>query len=588
VAQPVHAFGDPYAGEQWPLTRLRADQVREEQPAAGTPVVAVVDTGVDGTHPDLDDVLVQGTDITTHTSPTVPTDEHGHGTHVAGIIAAEVDNGVGVEGLLSRVRVMPVRVLGADGTGSSDVVAEGVMWAVDHGADVVNLSLGGGGADPVLQAAVEYAEAHGVTVVAAMGNEYETGNVTSYPAAYPSVLAVGATDEVDARAPFSQTGPHIDVVAPGVNVLSTYLDSGYAWMSGTSMATPYASAAVAAVHARYPDLTPARLRQQLERTSEDLGTPGFDTSFGYGLVDPAAALSTPPAATPPLPAPSAPQGVAVARGDRSATVSWSAAAGNGSAVTGYQVTVAGGGLPDRTADVPGTQLRATVTGLVNGLRYRVSVRAGSAAGYSPESATRAVVPATVPGRPVLGSVTAGDRAATVSWAAPASAGGTPLTGYTVTLSRPGSSPRQYAATAAARGLRVSGLTNGTTYTVAVRARNAVGSSVASTTARVVPRTVPGRPRAVAVSSGSSRDRSVGVTVRWRPPSTTGGAHITRYVVRVRAVAGGRDVVKKVSGSRTSVTYVSLRRGVAYRATVQARNAAGSGSVSARTVAARAR
>ncbi|MDP9405740.1 MAG: S8 family serine peptidase, partial [Actinomycetota bacterium] len=263
--------------------------------AAGQ-VVAVVDTGVDGTHPDLAGTLVPGFDAAT-VGGSATVDLHGHGTHVAGIAAAVVDNGVGVAGLGRRAAIMPVRVLDADGLGTSDDVAEGIVWAVDHGADVVNLSLGGTERSTVIASAVRYAGANDVVVVAAAGNEGDAGNPVTYPAAEPGVVAVAAVDRGDVHPTFSGSGDWVDIAAPGVDIVST-VPGGYASSSGTSMAAPFVAATAALVRARHSQLDAEQVAAHLLATADDIGATGTDPLFGAGVVDPVAALSEPEPACP--------------------------------------------------------------------------------------------------------------------------------------------------------------------------------------------------------------------------------------------------------------------------------------------------
>nr|WP_269205003.1 S8 family serine peptidase [Motilibacter aurantiacus] len=283
-------------------------------PHGTAPVVAVIDTGADAAHPDLVGALVAGADIVN--GGTVTKDPDGHGTHVAGIIGARVDNGTGVAGLVPDARVMPVNVFGPDGLAWSSDIATGIVWAVDHGAKVLNLSLGSDSSAPVEEAAVRWALEQGAVVVAAMGNDGESGSPTSYPAAYPGVLAVGATAPDDSRASFSSTGAHIGVAAPGDDVLSTYPGNRYAYLSGTSMATPYAAAAAALVLGAWPALRPGQVVAHLRSTAEDLGAPGHDPEYGYGLIDPVRALSTQPAGVTAAPLPT---GTAAAAPEPAAT-----------------------------------------------------------------------------------------------------------------------------------------------------------------------------------------------------------------------------------------------------------------------------
>ncbi|RKS74075.1 subtilisin family serine protease [Motilibacter peucedani] len=304
------AYDDPYRSMQWALDRLRHDQVSALPVAGPAPVVAVIDTGIQGSHPDLAGVQVAGYDAIRGTAiaPGTATDPNGHGTHVAGIIGAVGGNGVGVTGFLRSARIMPVRVLGSAGTGLGSTIAQGMIWAVDHGAKVLNLSLGGSGVDAQEQAAVDYAEAHGALVVAAAGNQGDAANPVEYPAGFVKTLAVGATAQAgDAIAPYSTHGPQVDISAPGDQVTSTYPTSVYANDSGTSMATPYVAAAAALDWAAHPSFTPADLRDHLVRTAEDLGAPGRDDFFGAGLVDPLAALtdSAPASTGSPTPDPAA-------------------------------------------------------------------------------------------------------------------------------------------------------------------------------------------------------------------------------------------------------------------------------------------
>ena len=273
---------------QWALNRLSAENLWAQQPGDGV-TVAVVDTGVDAAHPDLAGVVLPGTDLVAPGGDG-SADGNGHGTHVAGIVAAVADNGQGVAGLAQGVRILPVRVLDDSGAGWSSDIAKGIIWATDHGAAVINLSLGDHTSDQVTATAVQYAEDHDVVVVAAAGNDRQNGDPVTYPAAYPGVIGVAATDSQDAVAAFSETGSFVDLAAPGVHIASTYPPATYVYLSGTSMATPFVSAAAALLKAADPQLTPAQATSALESSAGDLGPAGRDDDFGYGLVDPAAAL----------------------------------------------------------------------------------------------------------------------------------------------------------------------------------------------------------------------------------------------------------------------------------------------------------
>jgi type VII secretion-associated serine protease mycosin len=288
----VQAFAeDPYRAGQWALDRLDYETAWATADGTGV-VVAVIDTGVRATHEDLAGQVLPGNDFVDPGGDGTLAD-HYHGSHVAGIIAAVADNGVGVSGAAPGVKILPVRVLNSSGSGTTAAVASGIIWAVDNGADVVNLSLGSSADSSVIRSAVDYAEANDVVVVAAAGNAAMSGNPTTYPAAIDDVVAVGATASDDSRSYFSNYGSWVDLAGPGSNIQSLHGsgDSSYASASGTSMATPYVAAAAALVRAASPGLTAAQVREVLAATAIDLGPAGHDVEFGDGLVDPLAAVA---------------------------------------------------------------------------------------------------------------------------------------------------------------------------------------------------------------------------------------------------------------------------------------------------------
>jgi subtilisin family serine protease len=250
--------------------------------------VAVVDTGVQSDHPDLQGRLVKGMNIVDPSSP--PEDDVGHGTHVAGIIAAQVNNNEGVAGLTWFTKIMPVKVLDSTGAGSTYSVAKGIIWATDHGANIINMSLGNYAEAAFLHDALKYAYEHGVILVAASGND--NTDRPGYPAAYPEVFAVSATDADESRADYSNYGDYIDVVAPGTSIPSTYPGSRYAALSGTSMASPHVAALASLVCAVNPDLTNEEVMELLRQTAKDLGPSGKDNDFGYGQIDVRSALQS--------------------------------------------------------------------------------------------------------------------------------------------------------------------------------------------------------------------------------------------------------------------------------------------------------
>ena len=305
VDRPVHALGvpagnDEHRGSQWNLDRIHAPAAWERSTGAGV-VIAVIDTGVEGTHPDLRGHVLTGYDAIAGVEGG-DVDDNGHGTHVAGIAAALTGNGRGIAGVAPDARILPVKVLDADGGGYTSDTAEGIVWAVDNGAQVINLSLGADTPTAAEEAAVGYARENGVTVVAAAGNERTEGSPTSYPAAYDGVIAVAATDSSDRVAYYSNRGDYVDVAAPGSSIVSTYPSElvedadpmagpvDYGRLSGTSMAAPHVAAVAALLKSYRPGLTPDGIEEALEGSAVDLGPAGFDDDHGYGRVDAAAAI----------------------------------------------------------------------------------------------------------------------------------------------------------------------------------------------------------------------------------------------------------------------------------------------------------
>lgn len=283
----VQASGKPAPSQPaqslpWGVDRIDADSTNST--GAGV-TVCVVDTGIDKDHPDLQANIVGGRNFVAKGAIVDPSkwdDDNGHGTHVAGTIAA-VDNTIGVVGVAPSASLLAAKVLNRQGSGyMSDVIA-GIDYCVQNGAKVVSMSLGTNTDVQAVHDAVDAAYAGGVLLVAAAGNDY--GGAVSYPAAYDSVVAVSATDSADNLASFSNTGPEVELAAPGVSILSTYKGDGYATLSGTSMATPHVSGVAALAMEANPLMTNTEIRALLQSTADDLGAVGKDDFFGYGLVD---------------------------------------------------------------------------------------------------------------------------------------------------------------------------------------------------------------------------------------------------------------------------------------------------------------
>jgi subtilisin family serine protease len=322
VERRLHAAmvpNDPHWGSQWGPAKVNAPLAWDATTGSDDLVVAVLDSGVDVDHPDLvgqlwvnageiagngldDDGNGKIDDINGwrfyHRSDNTPAedndidDQYRHGTHVSGIVAAAGNNGVGVAGMAWGCRLMTVRVLDAVGRGWYSDVAAGIVYAVDNGARIINLSLGGSEGDDMLGDAVAYADAHGVLVVAAAGNiEYGAYEVL-YPAAYDAAVAVAATTSTDTRAYFSRYGPQVDIAAPGSTIYSTHVGGGYRYDSGTSMATPHVSGLAALIWSYQPTLPITDVKQLMVDTAVDINVPGWDQYTGWGRIDAAGIFST--------------------------------------------------------------------------------------------------------------------------------------------------------------------------------------------------------------------------------------------------------------------------------------------------------
>lgn len=308
---------DPGFGEQWGLYNVG-------QTAGGVPgsdidwlpvwqmertlaevVVAVLDSGVSYSHPDLQGRTVPGRCFICGTGDPTNTDDRydlSHGTQCAGIIAAATNNGTGIAGIAPNARIMPLKVAGGLVT-SPTATGNGLVWAADNGAAIASMSwsFGTGSNVSFLRTAVEYAHQRGVLMVASTGNT--PGAPVGFPAQWDEVIAVGATTASDGLWPATTTGPQLDVCAPGENIYTTFDQSGtpdgYNFASGTSMAAPMVAGVAALVRGVNPMLNAAQVRAIIEGTVEDLGPPGWDSSFGFGRVNAAAAVAAAMVTLPP-------------------------------------------------------------------------------------------------------------------------------------------------------------------------------------------------------------------------------------------------------------------------------------------------
>ncbi|MEU0059696.1 type VII secretion-associated serine protease mycosin [Streptomyces sp. NPDC006334] len=301
-AAPAQADG--IRAQQWGLQALHTDQIWRTTKGAGI-TVAVLDTGVDGEHPDLAGNVLTGKDLVGFGARRGDAVWARHGTAMASIIAGHGHGPAGEDGVMGiapEAKILPVRVILEDRDAArtkarntrGNALAEGIRWAADQGADVINLSLGDDSAsahpEPSEDEAVQYALKKGSVVVASAGNGGDKGDHISYPAAYPGVIAATAVDRYGTRASFSTRRWYATVSAPGVDVVIADPDHRYYQGWGTSAAAAFVSGAVALLKAAHPGLTPAQIKKLLEDTARNAPTGGRDDSRGFGFIDPAAAI----------------------------------------------------------------------------------------------------------------------------------------------------------------------------------------------------------------------------------------------------------------------------------------------------------
>jgi minor extracellular protease Epr len=280
----------------WAYAKVGVDKLWEKGATGEGITIAILDTGVDIHNPNLYNSIVQGYNAITKTSGyDVIDDDNGHGSAIAGIIAAEKKK-LGLTGVAYGAKIMPVKVLNEKGQGADKDIADGIRWAADHGANIINLSFGASQQEKVLDEALEYAAQKGCLIIAAAGNrytkytseaEYDQPNIL-YPAAHPAVMAITATDINDELCPFSSAGPRAELAVPGKELFSYDLwqkNDKSKILSGTSYSTAFASAAAALLWSSYPTLKAAEIREVLTMTAADLGPTGRDSKYGFGRMD---------------------------------------------------------------------------------------------------------------------------------------------------------------------------------------------------------------------------------------------------------------------------------------------------------------
>ena len=485
---PASSVNDPLFRYQWHFPAVQADSAWSAASGSGV-VVAVVDTGISHEGEDLScrPFVDPYNAITDTASLAAANDDHGHGTHVAGTIAQCTNNGVGVAGVAFGADLMPVKVLNQSGTGLMSDIAEGIDWARTHGADVINLSLGCDGcSSSILDEAIEQAAADGIVIVAASGNS--SSHTVSYPASHPDVIAVGATGYSDAKAPYSNTGNALDLVAPGGDLnqdangdgfgdgvlQETFVVEGvdkvfgYYFSDGTSMAAPHVAAAAAMLLSISPGIDPATVEEILETTALDLGAAGFDTTYGHGLLQIQEAIDY--LLEPDAEAPAWPSGAKLnitSLGGTAVGLGWPKATDD-RAVVGYEIYKDGGLLRIES----GSTTTTTVTGLVSAETYQFGVRAVDAAGnrgplLEASATTLDTVAPTWPAGASVRVTRYGERSLVLAW--DAAADNVAVTQYRLRLENtwgfllPGTLAE------------VTGLQPGTPYVFEVLARDAAGN-----------------------------------------------------------------------------------------------------------------
>jgi thermitase len=301
LAQVFEIPNDSLYGSQWGLTKIQAPGAWEVTHGGGSVDIAIIDTGINNSHPDLSAKIIASVNCTISSScpPATTTDPYAHGTHVAGIAGAITNNAVGVAGTSWEGRLMSVKSLDDSGSGYYSWIANGIYWATDNGAEVINLSLGGSSSSNTLRNAVDYAWSKGVVIVAAAGNNGTSSR--SYPAYYTNTIAVSATDANDNKASFSNYGSWVDLAAPGVSILSTY-NGNYQYISGTSMATPFVSGLAALLKGQNPSWSNSMIRNRIELTADAIA--GTGSYWSHGRINACNAVGCGVAVTPtntPLP-----------------------------------------------------------------------------------------------------------------------------------------------------------------------------------------------------------------------------------------------------------------------------------------------
>jgi thermitase len=385
IANVILTPNDPYyAAYQWHLPKVSAPTAWDTTTGSANVTIAIVDSGVQATHPDLAGRVLAGYDFANNDSN--PADDNGHGTAVAGVAAAQGNDGIGVAGAAWNVAILPVKTMGANGSGSYSAIANGITYSADRGARIINLSLGGTATSSTLQNAVSYAWNKGCVLIAAAGNNGTS--TTVYPAAYPNVIAVSATTSADTMASFSSFGSFVDLAAPGQDITTSWPGGGYVTISGTSFSSPLTAGVAALALSRNPSLSNAQVSSLLTSNADDLGAAGKDIYFGSGRLNAARVVAAVPLpdTTAPVTAVTNPRDGSSIAGLRSVSVS--VASSDNVAVTRVELYINGRLTTSSTSG--NFTFNWNTSKLARGT-YRLQSRAFDAAGNSTLSAIVSVV-----------------------------------------------------------------------------------------------------------------------------------------------------------------------------------------------------
>ena len=539
----------------------------------------VIDTGVRADHSQFSGRVSVG--YTSISDGRGSADCHGHGTHVSGTI------GGSTYGVAKSVSIVPVRVLGCTGSGSTSGVIAGINWMITHHQSgvpaVANMSLGGSFSSS-MNAAVASAVADGIVMVVAAGNS--NANACNYsPASEPIAITVGATTSADARASYSNYGSCLDIFAPGSSIVSSWYSSSNAIrsLSGTSMASPHVAGAAALLLEADSTMSPAAVREKLITYATPDAISGAGSSSVNLLVYTKSAWSAPV----PI-APSVPRDLVAIGGNASAVLSWVApTTSNGNEVTDYLVQYSSNNGANWTTFVDGVSAStsATVTGLANSTVYLFRISAVSSAGTSDPSST-ATATIGIPGAPSSLLPTALNTSIRLTWSAPVLTGGSAITDYVIEYSSDAGANYSVFADGLSTSLSatITGLTNGTSYLFRVKAVNTIGTGPASGVISAIPWSVAvtSAPRDVVISTVSLEQ----LVVRWTAPLTDGGSSVVDYIIEYSTNAGvSWTLFADNFTPNTSVTVTGLINGTSYIFRVSAVNGAGTSAVSASSAAA---